>query len=136
MLVTCRDPPFLAVCAFPPRPPGPVAPQCPALSPANNKPSPAADGRKQTSKRTNSLRRQALRVGSIFGSDVTGEASPARDCSPPQLPRPEGALSLALEAARGEGGGAQRWTRALRSTGCTHPAARPPGADLFIPASP
>lgn len=43
-------------------------------------------------------------MGSIFGSDVTSEANPAWDCSAPPLPSLEGALSLALEAARGEGG--------------------------------
>lgn len=62
--------------------------------------------------------RQALEARSIFRSDVTGEASPARDCSASPLRSPEGALSLALEAARGEGGDASRSPRALRSPRC------------------
>lgn len=45
------------------------------------KPSPAASRGRQTDRRTDASPRQALEVGSIFGSDVTsGEWSPARDC--------------------------------------------------------
>ncbi|XP_077902455.1 uncharacterized protein LOC144377071 isoform X4 [Ictidomys tridecemlineatus] len=63
--------------------------------------------------------RQELGAGSIFESDVTGEASLAWDCSAPRLRSPEGALSLQLEAAREEGGVSS--DRPAR--GCGHPAA-------------
>lgn len=76
----------------------------------------STDGDGQTDRRQ---LRQELGAGSIFESDVTGEASLAWDCSAPRLPSPEGALSLQLEAAREEGGVSS--DRPAR--GCGHPAA-------------
>lgn len=91
----------------------------------------SSSGRKETDKRTAASRRQALRAGSIFGSDVTSEASPAPDCSAPPLLSPEGALSLAPQAARGAGGVPAMAPHA-QATGCAHPAARPGPRELVF----
>lgn len=132
--VACRGPPSLAAFALPPSR-GPVSPRCPALSPASNEPSPAADGKERTHRRRG---RQALKAGSIFGSDVTsGERSPARDCSRGTAAPEPGGRAVA-RAGGGAGSGRRRPARApraplgrLRSPGCT-----PARAGRFLPRSP
>lgn len=129
--VAGRGPSSLAGFALPPSP-GPVSRGSQALSPANDKPSPAAD--RQTDR---CLSGQAPTAGSIFGSDVTGgESSPARDCqrgTGTAAPAPGG--RAVTRAGGGAGGGARRWPRALRSAGRSHPSAQPPGADRLSPLS-
>lgn len=73
--VACRGPSSLAGVARPPSP-GSLSLLGPRLCPrANDKPSPAADG--ETDTRTDASPRQALKAGSILGSDVTsGESEP------------------------------------------------------------
>lgn len=82
--------------------------------------------------------RQALEARSIFRSDVTGEASPARDCSASPLRSPEGALSLALEAARGRGRGrlAIAPRASVTALRCGQSGEHRPGADRLFPLLP
>ena len=93
-------------------------------------------------KRTDALRRQGLRRGSIFGSDVTssehslpGIVRAALPLPSPSL-SPEDAMSLALEAARGIGRRCPAMASCAPVNRLRSPVCTPALGSPFIPACP